>query len=450
MSLYSIILCGGIGARLWPVSTKFSPKQFHKIFNSQTLLENTINRLPFDSHKLFISNIDYKPTLDDVLNKEEIIYEPIGRNTAPAILMGCLYVLSQSNDDNTKIIVAPCDHVFDDDLFRECVEKGSKLIENDVIVTFGVKPTYPECGYGYIHKNDDNKILKFVEKPNYAKAEEYINDNYFLWNCGVFMFTIKTVIDEFKKHTPEIYNFCVKCYNESIFEEKNVILNDKYKNCNTDSFDYAIMEHTNIGYVLDFNGMWSDIGEWNKVYLMDKKDENNNISKGDVITYDTKNSYMRTDKGILTAIGLEDTIIVKYKDNVLVSDKSKCQHIKHVLDKLVDSNRSLRPWGFYECLDGGTGMGYQIKKISVYPNKRLSLQYHHKRSEHWTIVKGVARVEIGDQVNILEKDQSVHIKIGEKHRIQNIGTIILEFIEVQIGDYLEEDDIVRIEDDYGR
>ena len=483
-----VILCGGSGSRLWPKSREKLPKQLLALTNDLTMLQNTVQRLCFLDSKLIATtkilnsyNLE-KNKLIIICNKEhahivelqlaeiallpleyKIVSEPIGRDSAPAI---CIASLFSNSEDYTFVV--PCDHVMDDEEFSKCCINSLDYLENS-IVTFGVSPTHPETGYGYIQTNENNQTLKFIEKPNLETAKQYLEQQNYLWNAGIFAFKNANMISCFEKYAPDILENCSQTLEKTDFTKKSVTLSfEPFSTCRSISVDYAIMEKlcsnsTNAVVktcTLPYQSYWNDIGSYLALYqqLDKEKDENNNVLKGDIFTIDTKNCYIESGEKLVATIGLKDLIIINTEDALLVCNNEKTQEVKKVVEYLKKEKREeyilhkkvFRPWGYYINVDGNDTSAFKIKRIAVYPGKRLSLQSHNKRSEHWVIANGKAKVQVGSEEFILEKDQHVYIPVQALHRIENIGTELMEFTETQIGDYLGEDDIVRYEDDFGR
>ena len=408
----------------------------------------------------------------------QIICEPKGRDSAPAICIASLFGLK---DDYTFIL--PCDHIFDNEEFSRCCIDSLKYLENS-IVTFGIRPTHPETGYGYIEINQNQDTLQFIEKPNIEKATKYFKEGTYLWNAGIFIFKNKNMIQCFEKYAPDILTSCEKILENththfSGFDNDNhnnntIKLESSFSNCRAISIDYAIMENlcreTDISFHVDkktipYLSYWNDIGSFSSLYeqllsqdFFNDEKEGDNVMKGDIFTFDTQNSYIDSEKGFVATIGVENMIIVNTNDALLVCHKDKSQEVKKVVDYLNKNKREealyhtkvYRPWGYYINIEGNDNSGFKVKRIAVYPGKRLSLQSHDYRSEHWVIVKGEAKVQVGMEEILLKKDQNVYIPIKTLHRIENVGEELLEFTETQIGDYLGEDDIIRYEDDFGR
>jgi mannose-1-phosphate guanylyltransferase len=456
-----VILSGGFGTRLWPVSRRLFPKQFHRFLGSHTLIQETVlltSSLPQSKPPLIICNEDHRFSVLDQLGEagiqpHAIFLEPAGRNTAPAIAAAAFFLLSH----DPLMLVCPSDHLIKDQLgFTRSIEEAIPLAEQGKLVTFGVRPTFPSTEFGYIQANG-NRILRFVEKPVQAEAEELLAQGDFLWNSGIFLFKASAYLKELKRFAKAIYD-CA----ETAFSLGQIDLNflrleaDSFKQCPSDSIDYAVMEKTDEGAIVPAHFEWSDIGSWPSIWEHAEKDAEGNASVGDVFAYRTEGCYLRSDKSLLVAVGVKDLVIVETDDALLVADRYHASLIKDAVRQLSEQkrcevetcHRHYRPWGYFESLS--VGDRYQVKKIAVKPGCKLSLQYHHHRAEHWVVVKGLARVTRGDRVYLVNENESTFIPLKEKHRLENAGTVTLEMIEIQSGSYLGEDDIVRLEDDYLR
>lgn len=469
-----VILCGGKGSRLWPLSREKLPKQFLPLVDSKTMFQNTILRfqylktLKIDINKyIIICNKEHEFIVNEQLvelNLEDnvvIITEPMGRDSAPAVCISSLY----GNKDVVSLIV-PCDHIFNDSELCIVIKDAMDKYVNNSIVTFGITPSYPETGYGYIQTNSQNETLCFKEKPDQETAKSYIENGTYLWNAGLFMFQNKTMIQCFAKYAPDILNVCEHTLDKSELHNNILRLNlGTFETCNSVSIDYAIMEplinnrDAEINtFTLTYNHMWSDIGSFKVLFENCSKDEDNNVLKGGIITQDTNNCYIESDNALVTTLGIDNLIIVNHRDVLLIANKECSQDVKKIITKLPDIDDGLkiihakayRPWGWYINVEGNEHIGYKVKRICVYPGKRLSLQSHNYRSEHWVVCKGKARVQVNYDFIEMGPNEHVYIPINALHRMENIGDEMVEFVETQIGDYLGEDDIVRYEDDFGR
>jgi len=474
-----VILCGGSGSRLWPKSREKLPKQFLKLTNNYTMFQNTLLRIKCDIEKdniIVICNKDHSYIVETQINEigvsfnYKIVSEPIGRDSAPAICMSSL--LGKLND---YTIIMPCDHIFNDEEFNNCCKKATEYLDES-IVTFGIKPTKIETGYGYIKIDDNNNTIQFVEKPNYETAKTYFEEGTYLWNAGIFAFKNQNMILCFQKYANDIYDSCINTINNTNMQTRIINLHEQsFIKCRKISVDYAIMENlcndknafVNKKTIL-YNSLWNDIGSYSELYnvLYEKckvdsnsnNENDTNVINGDVISINTKNCYIDSEHCLTATIGINDLIIVNTDDSLLVCNNKNTQDVKKIVDKLKQNKREestlhkqvFRPWGYYKNVEGNEHSGFKIKKIAVYPGKRLSLQSHNYRSEHWVIVQGNAKVQLGTETILLNKDQNVYIPIDTLHRIENIGEELLVFTETQIGNYLGEDDIIRYEDDFGR
>jgi mannose-1-phosphate guanylyltransferase len=390
-----------------------------------------------------------------------IILEPIGRNTAPAIALAALKFVN--NGENPLLLVLSADHLIQNiDAFHQSIKVAEKLAENNKLVTFGIVPDKAETGYGYIKANIDNtadyyKIQSFTEKPNEEDAKKYLDSGNYLWNSGMFMFKASVYLQELEKFEPEILASCKKsCQTE--YKDKDFIRlnNDEFRQCPKQSIDYGVMEHTEGAMVVPLDANWSDIGSWDALWNAKNKDKNGNVSEGDVILDEVKNTYAYSSNRLVSVIGVSDLVIIDTQDALLVADKKYSQNIKNIVNQLKQDNRSeadnhrkvFRPWGYYDSIDADDG--FQIKRILVNPGGKLSLQKHKHRAEHWVVVKGVAKVTCGNKTFSLTENQSTYTPKGEVHRLENLEEMDLVIIEIQTGDYLGEDDIIRLSDNYNR
>jgi mannose-1-phosphate guanylyltransferase/mannose-1-phosphate guanylyltransferase/mannose-6-phosphate isomerase len=466
-TIQPVVLAGGTGTRLWPLSREIYPKQLLCLTDKVSLLQNTINRLGIITDCLppiIVVGEDHrfitKSQLDELELGQEytILLEPVGRNTAPAIAGAVEYVNRVGGDPEVTLLILPADHLISDiDAFHQAVETAAQKAAAGAIVTFGIEPHKPETGYGYIEGGDDGRVLSFKEKPEQEVAKQYLTAGNYFWNSGMFAFSIATFRSEMEIHAPEIISAMTEAVEAGTRDGRFYRFSlEDMQHCPNESIDYALMEKTDKAVVVTADLGWSDIGSWQALYEVLDQDENGNVYQGDVVLEDTKNSLIRAEDLMVAAVGLEDTLVVETADAVLVAPLSRSQDVKKVVDRLKREERDefkfhqtvYRPWGSYSVL--AVQPRYQIKKIVVNPKEKLSLQMHHHRHEHWVVVKGTALVTNGDQEIILHEDQSTYIPAGNMHRLENPGVIPLELIEVQIGSYLGEDDIVRYDDIYGR
>ena len=462
-----VILSGGSGTRLWPLSRKLYPKQFINLVNETTLFQDTILRLPKDvAEPLIICNEEHRFLAAEQLRKigkktKGIILEPEGRNTAPAVALAALQFINKGEDP--ILLVLSADHLIKNiEAFHQSITIASELAENNKLIAFGVVPDKAETGYGYIEANINNtddyySIKSFTEKPSQKNAKKYLDSVNYLWNSGMFMFKASVFLSELEKFEPEILSACKKsCTTKNIDLDFIRIDNDAFHQCPNESIDYAVMEHTKNGIVVPLDANWSDVGSWSSLWDIKTKDNNDNVSKGDVFLEDVKNTYTYSSNRLVSVIGVSNLVIVDTQDALLVADKQQTHNIKKIVARLnndkrseVDNHRKVfRPWGYYDLVDSGEG--FQVKRIVVNSGAKLSLQKHKYRAEHWVVVKGVALVTCDDKIFELVENQSTYIPQGSLHRIENHQDIPLEIIEIQTGSYLGEDDIIRFEDDYQR
>ncbi len=471
MKITPVILSGGSGTRLWPVSRSLNPKQFLDFFGKNSLFQKAALRVrnPEDfSNPIVICNNEHRFTVAEELQKihlkaQSIILEPIGRNTAPAIAIAALDAVQ--NNADSLILVMPSDHIIaDEEAFISSVKNSAEAANSGYLVTFGIVPDKAETGYGYIKKSaqlanfsEVFAVEKFVEKPDLATAEKFLESQEYLWNGGIFLFKAATYLEVLKKLQNDIFLCCESSYRGAAKDLDFIRLDEKtFANCANISIDYAVMEKADKVAVAPISVGWSDVGSWQAVSEISPKDENENSLIGDVSAIRTKSCYINSRNGLIAAIGVENLIIVALKDVVLVANKSDSQSVKEMFELLKKQNREecnshtkvLRPWGSFETID--LGERFKVKKISVKPKASLSLQMHNKRAEHWVVVKGKAHVTCGNKEFVMGEDQSTYIPIGEKHRLENKEETMLELIEVQTGNYLGEDDIIRFSDVYGR
>ncbi len=471
MSIYPVVLCGGSGSRLWPMSRGGYPKQYLKLTGDYSLLQQTVLRLKNLKEvtaPLLISHDDQRFLVAEQVRKvgivpESIVLEPAGRNTAPAVAIAALMVTAK--DPDGLMLVMPSDHVIREEaIFSALVDEAAAVAELGKLVTFGIKPTSPQTGYGYILRGDAlgpanaYKVQSFVEKPDLATAERFVGDGRYYWNSGMFMLKASVYLSELRRLNPDMLLKAELSLERSLRDGDFTRLNkDAFLACPADSIDYAVMEKTTQAAVIEAAGLgWSDIGSWDALADIGTKDNAGNTLVGDVLTDRVNGSYIRAEHRMVAAIGVDNIVIVETADAILVAHKDKVQDVKKMVERLNASGRSesvthrkvYRPWGSYEGIDSGSR--FQVKRIIVNPGSQLSLQMHHHRAEHWIVVKGTALVDNGEQHLLLTENQSTYIPLGTTHRLKNPGKIPLELIEVQSGAYLGEDDIVRFEDTYGR
>jgi mannose-1-phosphate guanylyltransferase/mannose-6-phosphate isomerase len=460
-----IILAGGTGSRLWPLSRELYPKQLLRLTNHTSLLQTTLLRaaqLPDVLPPIIVVGEEHRfITLTQIeelgcFSDFSIILEPMGRNTAPAICAAAEYC--RSLGDDIVLLVLPADHVvLQQERFGDAVRQAAGLAADGLVVTFGIQPTGPETGYGYIERGEGNRIASFKEKPDLAVAREYLAKGNYFWNSGMFAFAAGTFMAEMALFASEMLAAMQEAVEKGTKDGRFFRL-DKMAmaRCPSDSIDYALMEKTARGAVVAADLGWSDIGSWKALWDVLEKDENGNVVRGDVLLEDTRNCLVKSETVLLATVGMEDTLVVETADAVLVAPLSRSQDVKKIVTRLKAEARKefsqhttvYRPWGSYTVLEELPR--FQIKRISVNPGAKLSLQMHHHRHEHWVIVAGTARITNGSEEILLYENQSTYIPAGTRHRLENPGVIPLELIEVQIGSYLGEDDIVRFEDAYGR
>ena len=471
-----VILAGGSGTRLWPLSRKLYPKQFMRLVGDHTLLQCTLLRLAELEHvetPIIICNEAHRFIVAEQLREigvspDAIVLEPVGRNTAPAITVAALMATQAQQDP--ALLVLPADHFIKDTAgFAETVMQGVRFAEQKKLVTFGIVPDVPETGYGYIRKgkllNSEGdsespsvwKIDEFVEKPNSETAKSYLESGSYCWNSGMFIFKASRFLDELNTHEPSIVNACRKAISEGLADLDFFRLNKPaFEACTSDSIDYAVMEKTKAGVIVALNSKWNDLGSWEALWQAGQKDSNENVISGDVCLENVQDCYVHAASRLVTAVGLSKHVIVETKDAVFVAPRDYVQQVKALVDQLKKRQRpetlthkeAYRPWGRYE--DMANADRFAIKRVTVNPRAKLSLQKHLHRAEHWVVVRGTALVTKGDEQFILKEDQSAYIPLGVVHRLENPGMIPLELVEIHSGSFLGEDDIVRLDDVYGR
>ncbi|WP_297835974.1 mannose-1-phosphate guanylyltransferase/mannose-6-phosphate isomerase [Pseudomonas sp.] len=465
-----VILSGGSGSRLWPLSRKQFPKQFLALTGEHTLFQQTLERLVFDGMEepIVVCNKDHRFIVNEQLatlrlDTQAILLEPFGRNTAPAVAITAMMLLSEGRDE--LMLVLPADHVIDDQkALQRALALATVAAERGEMVLFGVPATKPETGYGYIKSTNDallpegvSRVSHFVEKPDEKRATEFVEAGNYFWNSGMFLFRASRFLEELKRHEPDIYDTCMLALERSKRDGNSIDIDEAtFACCPDNSIDYAVMEKTQRACVVPLTAGWNDVGCWSSLWDVQEKDHNGNVSKGDVVIQDSRNCMIHGNGKLVSVIGLDNIVVVETKDAMMIAHKDKVQGVKQMVNTLNEQGRSetqnhcevYRPWGSYDSVD--MGGRFQVKHISVKPGASLSLQMHHHRAEHWIVVSGTAEVTCDENVFLLCENQSTYIPIASVHRLRNPGKIALEIIEVQSGSYLGEDDIERFEDIYGR
>lgn len=462
-TLYPVILSGGSGTRLWPFSREHYPKQLLSFYGDGTLLQQTVRRLEglSTADPLFVCNEEHRFLVAEQVRQLgctplDIVLEPTGRNTCPAATLAALLVAAR--DPGGLMLLMPADHLIKDiAAFQHAIRAAVPLASQGALVTFGIVPTGPETGYGYIRTGGGHRVAAFVEKPDPATAAKYIASGDYLWNSGIFLMQVGRWFAELDRHCPDILSSCRQAIEKGIKDgEFYRVAKAEFTKCRNDSIDYAVMEKTDRVAVVALDAGWSDIGAWSALWQVAERDEAGNVVQGDVYVHDTRNSLVLSQHRLVATVGLDDLIVVETPDAVLVARRDRAQDVKEIVAKLKAERRNehlmhkrvYRPWGWFEGLDNG--QRFQVKHLMLKPGAAISLQMHHHRAEHWVVVTGTARVTLDSEVSLISENQSTYIPIGMRHRLENPGTIPLEIVEVQSGSYLGEDDIVRLEDRYNR
>lgn len=465
-----VILSGGSGSRLWPLSRKQYPKQFLALTGEHTLFQQTLERLVFDGMEapVVVSNQEHRFIVQEQLDAldlktQSILLEPFGRNTAPAVAIAAMKLIAEGRDE--LLLILPADHVIDDQrAFQRALALATNAAEKGEMVLFGVPADRPETGYGYIKSGDERglpdgviRVERFVEKPDEARARQFVEEGGYFWNSGMFLFRASRFLEELKKHDTDIYDTCLLALERSHRDDDIISIDPAtFECCPDNSIDYAVMEKTRRACVVPLAAGWNDVGSWSSIWEVHDKDANGNVTMGDVVVHDSRNCLVHGNGKLVSVVGLDDIVVVETKDAMMIAHKDRVQDVKKVVNQLDAAGRSetqnhcqvYRPWGSYDSVD--MGGRFQVKHITVKPGARLSLQMHHHRAEHWIVVSGTAQVTCDDKTFLLTENQSTYIPIASVHRLANPGKIPLEIIEVQSGSYLGEDDIERLEDVYGR
>lgn len=458
-----VILAGGSGSRLWPLSRTKYPKQFLSLIDNQTMLQNTISRLSGIKHlsPLVICNQEHRFLVAEQLRKVDskprgIILEPVGRNTAPALAIAALKAIEGGEDP--LLLVLAADHVIKDlTSFYKAIEKATLAASTGSLVTFGIVPSAPETGYGYIKRGavvegSGYSVKEFIEKPSYALAKSYLEDGSYYWNSGMFLIKASKYLSELAKYRPDILESCTLSLSSAKADLDFIRLQKEvFELCPDDSIDYAVMEKTESAVVVPMDAGWSDVGSWSALWEVNDKTNEGNAIRGDVITEKTSDSYIYAEDRLVATVGVNNLVVVETKDAILIADKNKVQDVKEIVNKLKNMNRKehsqhqevYRPWGMHDKI--ASGERYHVKKVTVKPGEKTAVQIHYHRAEHWVVVSGTAKVRNGDKTYVVSENESTYIPVGAAHSFENPGKVSLVLIEVRTGSYLGEDDIVRID-----
>lgn len=466
-----VILSGGSGTRLWPLSRQLRPKQFLPLVDELTLFQNTVQRLqgiPQLEDALVVCNEEHRFMVAEQLRElrlghQGILLEPVGRNTAPALALAALHLTQQGKAD-ALMLVLPADHVIaNEEAFQQAVQQAAQAAQDGYLTTFGIVPQRAETGYGYIRQGVDlvglpvKRVATFVEKPDVATAQAYVASGEYLWNSGMFLFRADRLLAALEEYQPKVLQACQSALAHPNHDLDFIRLDAAaFAAAPAISIDYAVMEKTHDAVVIPLDAGWNDVGAWSAVWEVSQQDTQQNVLRGDTLTHQASGNLVHAEHRLVALVGVDDLVVVETKDAVLVAHRDQVQDVKHIVGQLQAQQRSEasvhrevnRPWGTYDCIDAGGR--FQVKRIVVKPGAKLSLQMHHHRAEHWIVVSGTAEVHCGDKILLLTENQSTYIPLGEVHSLSNPGKVPLEIIEVQSGSYLGEDDIVRLEDAYGR
>lgn len=465
--LTPVVMAGGSGTRLWPLSRRMLPKQFLPLAGEHSMLQETLQRLDGLARRaaIVVCNEEHRFLVAEQLQQIQeqqgsIILEPMGRNTAPAIAVAALQALKQ--DEDPLLLVLAADHtITDHPAFHAAIEQATQLAQSGLLVTFGIVPQAPETGYGYIRRGEGIgagfRVEQFVEKPDLETAQHYLASGQYYWNSGMFLFRARRYLAELQRFCPDILTSCQRAIDLGQEDLDFFRLHkESFATSPSDSIDYAVMEQTESGVVVPLDAGWNDVGSWSALWEINAKDQHNNVIYGDVMTYETHNSLVYSESRLVTTVGVDHLVVIETKDAVLVADRGQAQNVKAIVASLRDQKRSeeqyhrvvYRPWGHFDSIEEGDR--FKVKRITVKPGAKLSVQMHHHRAEHWVVVTGTAKVTQGDTTTLLTENESTYIPVGQTHALENPGVIPLELIEVQTGSYLGEDDIVRFDDLYGR